>query len=169
MVQDGLFLNKDGAKNIISHLIWINVVIVLADLIVVVVEFAGLLFMQSCLKSVVYAYKLRFEFYILNRFVELIQSKPTRDGFSNYGLSSPRSQTQKGNKTPSYSVFIRRTGAGDKSEVIGDAKEIRATTDIEVQSTDAIYPTEEHVNELNSNSFELDRMTPLAHSHEEQR
>lgn len=166
MVRDGLFLNKKGAKKVVRHLIWANIIIVLADLSILVIEFAGLLFMQSCLKSMVYAYKLRLEFSVLNRFMDLVQSKPrtapdsshwSGDHNKSNGLHS---QAHKPSKAPSYSIFIRKTKEEDKHLGTAKAGEILATTDIDVQSTDAICTAHDSDTVHSLNSIELGHVNP---------
>ncbi|RFU27205.1 hypothetical protein B7463_g9132, partial [Scytalidium lignicola] len=64
------------AHRIIMHLIIVNVIVILLDVSILVLEFAGLYYIQTTWKALVYSVKLMLEFSILNKLVELVH-KPT--------------------------------------------------------------------------------------------
>ncbi|KAL5000009.1 hypothetical protein BDV10DRAFT_183878 [Aspergillus recurvatus] len=65
---------------ILTQLLAINVVILILDIIVVVFQYAGLFALQVVFKPVAYSIKLRLEFAILGRLVEVASGESTGSG-----------------------------------------------------------------------------------------
>ncbi|KAH6671825.1 integral membrane protein [Halenospora varia] len=63
-----------GARNVMTHLIWVNVIVVVLDITILGLEYSGLYDIQTAYKGLVYSIKLKAEFSILNRLVELTSS-----------------------------------------------------------------------------------------------
>jgi len=78
--------DKASARTLMTHLILVNIVIVLLDITILALEYAGLYDLQTAYKALVYSVKLKLEFSILNRLVELTKgstnasSSHTRSG-----------------------------------------------------------------------------------------
>ncbi|KAK0649209.1 hypothetical protein B0T16DRAFT_507800 [Cercophora newfieldiana] len=66
-IDDG----RGRARKLLVHLIVVNVLIVLLDTNILAMEYAGLHNVQTSVKTFVYSAKLKLEFSILNRLVEL--------------------------------------------------------------------------------------------------
>ncbi|KAK4446334.1 hypothetical protein QBC34DRAFT_305283 [Podospora aff. communis PSN243] len=66
--------DKGRARRLILHLFAVNVIIVLLDISLILLEFTGLHDIQTSFKVFVYSFKLKIEFSILNRLVELTRS-----------------------------------------------------------------------------------------------
>lgn len=62
---------RDRSRQLLVHLFVVNVVILLLDVNILVWEYAGLHNVQTSVKTFVYGVKLKIEFSILNRLVEL--------------------------------------------------------------------------------------------------
>ncbi|KAH8648202.1 hypothetical protein BGZ60DRAFT_390730 [Tricladium varicosporioides] len=62
------------SRRLMSHLIYVNVIIVILDITILGLEYSGLYDIQTAYKGLVYAVKLKLEFSILNRLVELTQT-----------------------------------------------------------------------------------------------
>ncbi|KAF4636976.1 hypothetical protein G7Y89_g1111 [Cudoniella acicularis] len=62
------------ARRIMGHLIYVNVIIVVLDITILGLEYSGLYDIQTAYKGLVYSVKLKLEFSILNRLIELAQS-----------------------------------------------------------------------------------------------
>jgi hypothetical protein len=77
---------RSGTRRIMAHLIWVNIVVVILDITILALEYAGLYDVQTAYKALVYAAKLKLEFSILNQLVELTQG-------SQHGNSFNRSRT----------------------------------------------------------------------------
>ncbi|PKS05193.1 hypothetical protein jhhlp_008561 [Lomentospora prolificans] len=69
------------------HLILVNIVVVILDITVLALEYAGLYDMQTACKALVYSIKLKVEFSILNKLVEIVRG-------SGGGSSYDRDRTQ---------------------------------------------------------------------------
>ncbi|KAF5022115.1 hypothetical protein F66182_5834 [Fusarium sp. NRRL 66182] len=78
--------NKRGSKRLMNHLILVNVLIILLDMTILGLEYADQYQYQTAYKAFVYSAKLKLEFTILNRLVEMTTG--TKDG-----SSGPRSRT----------------------------------------------------------------------------
>lgn len=70
---EGNIRGKAG-RQIMAHLIYVNTVIVVLDITILALEYAGLYDIQTAYKSMVYSIKLKLEFGILNELVELTQT-----------------------------------------------------------------------------------------------
>lgn len=66
--------DKGRARRLILHLFLVNVIIVLLDVNIILFEFLGLHDIQTSYKVLVYSVKLKIEFSILNKLVELTRS-----------------------------------------------------------------------------------------------
>ncbi|KAK3936493.1 hypothetical protein QBC46DRAFT_321435 [Diplogelasinospora grovesii] len=80
-----IFDRKKG-PNLLLHLVIVNVIIVLLDITILGLEYSGLYDIQTIYKGLVYSVKLKLEFSILNRLVELTTA---RNG-SSYTQSAER-------------------------------------------------------------------------------
>ncbi|WAO82858.1 Hypothetical protein NCS54_00002800 [Fusarium falciforme] len=65
---------RAGPKRVMNHLIYVNIIVILLDVTIVALEFANYYDVQTGYKPLVYSIKLKMEFSILNRLVELTQS-----------------------------------------------------------------------------------------------
>ncbi|KAK3348671.1 hypothetical protein B0T25DRAFT_227560 [Lasiosphaeria hispida] len=66
--------DKGRARGLIVHLLIVNVIIVLLDINIMALEYANLHDIQTSYKTLVYSVKLKIEFSILNRLVELTRA-----------------------------------------------------------------------------------------------
>jgi len=73
-----------NSRKVMTHLIVVNVIIVLLDITILALEYAGLYDIQTAYKALVYSIKLKMEFSILNKLVEIIQGASTGGGSSAY-------------------------------------------------------------------------------------
>jgi len=63
-----------ASRQVMIHLIYVNVIIVFLDLTILGLEYSGLYDIQTAYKGLVYSAKLKLEFSILNRLVDLIKN-----------------------------------------------------------------------------------------------
>ena len=84
---------RSGTRRIMNHLIYVNIIIVFLDITILALEYAGLYDIQTAYKALVYAVKLKLEFSILNRLIELTQGDNKNNG------SFTRSRTDKSGVT----------------------------------------------------------------------
>jgi hypothetical protein len=73
LLKPGGAISNSGIVRFLNHLIYVNVFIILLDLTVLGLEFANMYTIQTAWKPLVYSIKLKLEFSILNRLVELIR------------------------------------------------------------------------------------------------
>lgn len=62
---------KRRSRRLMNHLIFVNVVIIILDVAILALEYAGQYAIQTSYKALVYSAKLKLEFTILNRLVEM--------------------------------------------------------------------------------------------------
>lgn len=67
-------IQKKGTRKIMIELLVINVIIVLADIALLVLEYSGERVMERTWKGLIYSVKLKLEFAILSKLVDLVQS-----------------------------------------------------------------------------------------------
>ncbi|KAH0556504.1 hypothetical protein GP486_005603 [Trichoglossum hirsutum] len=91
---------KEKVRRVMRHLIYINILIILLDIVVLVTEYAGLFQIQVTFKGAVYSVKLRLEFAILNELMVLAGSSHTAGGAkSTYWLSGTGSHGSRNAKS----------------------------------------------------------------------
>ncbi|KAJ5533362.1 hypothetical protein N7494_009914 [Penicillium frequentans] len=65
-----------NGRNAIIHLLWINIIVVLLNILLLLTEFK-LHYIQVSFKTVVYSIKLKLEFSVFNRLVSLTSTQPS--------------------------------------------------------------------------------------------
>jgi hypothetical protein len=83
---------SETRRRTMTHLIYVNIIIVILDVTILALEYAGLYDIQTAYKALVYSVKLKLEFSILNRLVELTQS--SRSNGSDYAGREHQQPTQ---------------------------------------------------------------------------
>jgi len=78
MLQLEKAIRNVRTRRVLSHLVYVNVVVILLDISVLSLEYANQTTIQTAWKPFVYSVKLKLEFSILNRLVDLV--KPQSDG-----------------------------------------------------------------------------------------
>ncbi|CCT63720.1 uncharacterized protein FFB20_14269 [Fusarium fujikuroi] len=87
--------NKRGSRRLMNHLVYVNILIILLDITILGLEYANQYQYQTSYKAFVYSTKLKLEFTILNRLVEMTTGN--KDASS--GPRSHTAGTTTGNKT----------------------------------------------------------------------
>lgn len=139
-------IGNNGTKTVLYHLIYVNVLVMLLDVSIVGLEFANYYVVQTAWKPLVYSVKLKLEFSILNRLVELTRSARSGDSRSyskaiqSGGLALG---TIKGNNTTHQRSVARgadRTGewevhiGGGKGNSNALPATVVKTTEVKIQS-----------------------------------
>lgn len=75
-------LRNSGTVKVMNHLIFVNLLVILLDFTILGLEFANLFDIQTGWKPLVYSIKLKLEFSILNRLVELTRNARTGSAYS---------------------------------------------------------------------------------------
>jgi hypothetical protein len=78
-----------NSKKLMTHLIVVNIIIVLLDITILALEYADLYVIQTAYKALVYSVKLKMEFSILNKLVEIITGTSAGGGSSGYARQAP--------------------------------------------------------------------------------
>ncbi|KAK5065035.1 hypothetical protein LTR84_000870 [Exophiala bonariae] len=67
-------IQREGTRRVMWELLTINIVIILMDIALLAMEYKALRAMERAFKSVIYSVKLKLEFAVLGRLVDLVQS-----------------------------------------------------------------------------------------------
>jgi hypothetical protein len=110
-----------ASREVMTHLIYVNAIIVFLDLSILGLEYSGLYDIQTAYKGLVYSVKLKLEFSILNRLVDLTQSGKIASQSSDHGgvqMSTfdggrKKRQTRDGGEGAGYRAYIHSAGAHD--------------------------------------------------------
>jgi hypothetical protein len=105
-----------SSRRVMTHLIYVNVIIVVLDITILGLEYSGLYDIQTVYKGFVYSVKLKLEFSILNRLIELTRSLRL-ETFD----EDRRKQTATGNdKQAGYKAYVTsgRAGSAGTSGVV---------------------------------------------------
>ncbi|KAK0738657.1 hypothetical protein B0T18DRAFT_422531 [Schizothecium vesticola] len=126
--------DRDGTRSLMAHLILVNIFIVMVDITILALEYAGLYDLQTAYKALVYSVKLKLEFSILNRLVEL----STRS--TNGGLAVHRGNVWMDTLDGGKQKRVVEQGLGNKVQVHSEVssakaqgKNIAMTTEISIQ------------------------------------
>lgn len=86
-IDDSNLKNRDMRKTM-YQLIAINAIIIAMDIALLAVEFANLYLIETTLKGVVYSIKLKLEFAVLGKLVQLVRTKSNSGGAGSGNQSS---------------------------------------------------------------------------------
>jgi hypothetical protein len=157
LLQPGATFQKKRTRQVMLHLIIVNIVIILMDITLLCTEYADLYEIQITFKGTLYSIKLRLEFAVLNSLMSLTSAGNNSDEIQNHinshsttrnvGLETFRAPTQHGDdhtketKPNSYSVFAARS---HNSPFAGEMEEnvVMKTTEVAVR-TEALEPETE--------------------------
>lgn len=109
---------RNGTRSLLIHLVLVNVLVLLLDATILAFQYAGLYDFQTSWKTLVYSIKLKFEFEILNRLIDL-----TKEGL-NGSLSAPTGSRSDRRGTGSRIVANITT----PPSVFGGAKSFRSSS-----------------------------------------
>lgn len=141
-------IGNNGTFRVMTHLITVNIVVILLDFSILGLEFADLYEIQTSWKPLVYSIKLKLEFSILNRLVELTRKARSGNGYSN-SRTAPRPEgmalgtlqrtghsqfvPQNGDQPTHYEVHV---GGGKGSNYASQPQDstVVKTTEVQVQS-----------------------------------
>lgn len=84
-------LGNTGTVHVMTHLIYMNILVILLDVTILALQFANLFDIQTAWKPLAYSVKLKLEFSVLNRLVNLTLNG--RGGNYRAGLSHSHSAT----------------------------------------------------------------------------
>jgi hypothetical protein len=123
--------NRKTTKDVLHHLIYVNVFVICLDCSLIGLCYAGFFFLQGFYKAAIYAIKLRTEFTILN------QLRSTLPGHSGHGSGYGGAHVGSGNgRGARVSHGARVQGSQDSDvEMVVLADQIRVQKDIFVTSS----------------------------------
>ncbi|KAF2262504.1 hypothetical protein CC78DRAFT_437663, partial [Lojkania enalia] len=64
-----------NSRMVMTHLVWVNFMIIVLDITLLAIEYAGYYDIQTTYKAAVYSVKIKMEFSILNRLLDLFQGR----------------------------------------------------------------------------------------------
>ncbi|KAH6666696.1 integral membrane protein [Halenospora varia] len=150
------------SRRLMSHLIYVNVIIVLLDITILGLEYSGLYDIQTTYKGLVYAVKLKLEFSILNRLVELSTAQKSssndHNGSGRHGVPMETfdgdGRTQRGgNKQGSrYRAHVYAGGVKDNSNggVVHQEDVVVMTTEVVHRFEDSAHRERDNEQDLES-------------------
>ncbi|KAF1830011.1 hypothetical protein BDW02DRAFT_650943 [Decorospora gaudefroyi] len=114
-------LKHASVRRTMYQLLAINVLIIIMDLALLGVEFANLYLIETTLKGVVYSVKLKLEFAVLGKLVQLVRDRNESDhSINNQRNSSDPRATLTLEKTNSGGTGAETTGRSDISPLTHD-------------------------------------------------
>lgn len=130
-------------REVMTHLIYVNAIIVFLDLSILGLEYSGLYDIQTAYKGLVYSVKLKLEFSILNRLVALtkngkiISQSSERGGLhmETFDGGRERRQTRDDGQGAGYRAYIHSAGVQEgtvRDEAIPSNKIVVMTTQVSV-------------------------------------
>lgn len=139
-------IGNNGTRGILHHLIYVNILVMMLDFSIVGLEFADQYVIQTAWKPLVYSVKLKLEFSILNRLVDLTRSARSGDSHSysnavrsggvplgaikGNGSNLQRSVARGADQTGEWEVHV----GGGKSDNSTLPATVVKTTEVKIQS-----------------------------------
>jgi hypothetical protein len=141
-------IGNSGTLQVMNHLLYVNILVILLDFTILGLEFADMYEIQTSWKPLVYSVKLKFEFSILNRLVELTRNARSGNPYSDSrtaprfegialgtlkGTGHQQSVVQDMESSTRYEVHIGRGGENNNVHQPQDTTVIK-TTEVHIQS-----------------------------------
>ncbi|CAG9945000.1 unnamed protein product [Clonostachys rosea f. rosea IK726] len=104
--------NKKRSRNLMYHLILVNILIILLDITILGLEYGNMYDIQTAYKGLVYSIKLKMEFTILNKLVEMTTG--TREPSSS---DQGKSSTYGPKTVTGHPIELKTTTAGKETAV----------------------------------------------------
>jgi hypothetical protein len=133
--------NSSNTK-MMRHLIGTNILIIILDVTIVTLEFCNLYNVQTAYKGAAYSVKLKLEFNILNRLVEIVSPRNNaQNEYSSERIGATHLETIRGSARDKkdrggHKAYIYTGDAGDldSPDLVGANKSVIKTTEIVITS-----------------------------------
>lgn len=150
LLRQGEESNDRPLRKLLAHLIFVNLVVLILDISVLCTQFAGHYEIQTTYKTAVYSVKLKIEFSILNRLVDIVKNKDisgNRASKGNRQLSLATwidaKKSQLSNSTGGCSSFIKMDDFSSRS---GDGKHSAVKTSVvDIEQVDSVSPRDKRI------------------------
>jgi hypothetical protein len=173
ILQPSASFQKKRTRQVMLHLIYVNILIILMDITLLCTEYANLYEIQITFKGTLYSIKLRLEFAVLNSLMSLTRSNNSDDARdAQYTHSATRNvglETFNGNARPedqnaeplpaSYSVFA---GRSHNNPFTGEDNVVMKTTEVAVRTEMVEVEEEEKNHGLESPKIHRHRPSPAS-------
>jgi hypothetical protein len=80
LLGSGGEIKKNPLRQLLAHLLLVNIVVLVLDIILLGIQYLGYFGLQTTFKTAVYSIKLKMEFSVLNRLVAVVQNKSFSGG-----------------------------------------------------------------------------------------
>jgi hypothetical protein len=150
-------LRGTSASSLMRHLIGVNAIVIILDITILGLEYAGYYDLQTAYKALVYSVKLKLEFNVLNNLIDLTKARagsgergfyPSNDRTGNdksVALETFDGRKGKHRRQPSergYNAFVRSEGA--RGAEPSDGIVVMTTTEVNVAPEPKSEPQTDH-------------------------
>ncbi|KAH7132149.1 hypothetical protein B0J11DRAFT_577090 [Dendryphion nanum] len=108
-----------NSRMVMVHLVWVNLIIIALDITLLAIEYAGYYDIQTTYKAAVYSVKIKMEFSILNKLLDLFQ------GRIHDSSSDPRSRSH---RTTDFSTMRKSGGKTNPTATVTGIDAIPSTS-----------------------------------------
>ena len=160
ILKPGATFQKKRFRQVMRHLIYVNILVILMDITLLGTEYANLYDIQITFKGTLYSIKLRIEFAILNQLRSIV--RPTGTSYDNGASSQPGARDislhtfrdqNAASQVPATGISSTiYAGRQDKSPFSGDLADDRV-----MMTTDVVIMREE----LKQDGIEVDRVSSV--------
>ncbi|APA09612.1 hypothetical protein sscle_05g043820 [Sclerotinia sclerotiorum 1980 UF-70] len=85
--------HRDTNNSVFLHLIYMNLMVIILDIVLLGIQYAGLFYLQGAFKPCVYGVKLKVEFLVLNSLIKSTQSRNASASYNYYRNTESRDHT----------------------------------------------------------------------------
>jgi hypothetical protein len=75
LLRPSASINRKALRHLLTHLIVVNIVVLVFDITLLATQFSGHFEIQTSYKAAIYSIKLKIEFSVLNRLIELVKHR----------------------------------------------------------------------------------------------
>ncbi|EUC37270.1 hypothetical protein COCCADRAFT_1852 [Bipolaris zeicola 26-R-13] len=125
-----------GTRKLLYHLISVNALVILLDFSILALEFANLFEIQTSWKPLVYSIKLKLEFSILTRLVNLTRKARSGNGASSYGNNAygNNAYANRGVEAGGVPLGTMRAKSNIQRSMVGTGKDETDTWEVHVST-----------------------------------
>lgn len=134
--RTGVKLGRGGSRELMKHLILVNIVVIALDVTILGLEYNGFYSIQTAYKGMVYSVKLKLEFSILNRLVEMVGGPASSGGTRGPASVTNRSRIDAMDRSRAIPMDDMMDGPTKTSRDVISGRQIQGGSDSDLEHGD---------------------------------
>lgn len=135
LLGSGGDIKRKPLRRLLAHLLLVNLMVLILDITLLAIQYAGYFEIQVTYKAAVYSIKLKIEFSVLNRLISVVQNKSLT--FGNRSDNSNELGTLSGSKGTQFDI-TSSAGYGADMNMDGICVQLKDDTQQKAYSTESV-------------------------------